>query len=176
MPLGHRCRNLGKVGKCPSAPTPRPLPPRRRGEMLGLFQQPARRLGGWTGWRIPSVSHRRKGKPIRDFRKAWEKACGKVPLGTAARNVLPAGIPEQVAMMISGQKPWSVFGRYDLVSEEDLGGAARNLEGTMLTGTQAGAQATRSLPVSAHPAAEIRAECWCRAGGSNPHGSEPTRV
>ena len=92
-----------------------------------------------TGRRIcPWVFHRR-GEPIKSFIATWRTACrragcpGRIPHDfrrTAVRNLVRAGVPERVAMQLTGHKTRSVFERYNIVSSGDLRRAALLLDVT----------------------------------------------
>jgi len=83
----------------------------------------------------PYVCHLR-GQSIKQMKRSWKTACQRVGLEgktfhdlrrTGVRNLIRAGVPETVAMKISGHKTRSVFDRYNITSEEDLKEAATRL-------------------------------------------------
>lgn len=101
-----------------------------------------------------------------NLRTEWARACSAVGLGTmhkeasdkntwhrytglivhdlrrsAIRNLVNAGVPEKVAMRISGHKTRAVFDRYHIVSTDDVTKAMRALEAaTVQNGQQISAK------------------------------------
>lgn len=105
--------------------------------------------------------------------KEWRKACAAAGLGeiievpgkpydpqykglivhdlrrSAIRNLVNAGVPERVAMKISGHKTRSVFDRYHIVSTDDVTSAMHRLEAaTVGTGVSAKSVQKARLPKS----------------------------
>ena len=83
----------------------------------------------------PWVFHR-NGRRIKCLKETWRRACqaaglhGKVPHDlrrSAVRNLVRAGIPETVAMKVTGHADRSVFERYNIVSPGDLQQVAKVL-------------------------------------------------
>jgi integrase len=71
------------------------------------------------------------------FNKAWRKArlaagCpGRIPHDfrrTAVRHLVRAGVPERVAMQLTGHKTRAIFERYNITSPNDLREAAQRLD------------------------------------------------
>ena len=96
-------------------------------------------LGALIGGKEPDdyVFTRPNGKPVRDFRDRWAKACEAAGVPnllfhdlrrTAARRLRNSGLSEQMIMRIGGWKTTSVFHRYAIVNRQDMVAAMRQLE------------------------------------------------
>jgi len=96
-------------------------------------------IAPWVFFRM--VANGRRGekqpRPIRTFDKAWKAASvaagcpGRIKHDfrrTACRNFVRSGVPETVAMRITGHVTRSVFDRYNIVSDGDLRDAMRRLD------------------------------------------------
>lgn len=89
-------------------------------------------------WRMVAETRggEKKPQPIVSLNKAWKKACraaglpGRIPHDlrrTAVRNFVRAGIPQNVAMAMTGHKTPSIFARYNITSGTDLREAAEKM-------------------------------------------------
>jgi len=91
---------------------------------------------------VRQVFHYR-GQPLRKLRNSWRRACKRAGIEgrlvhdfrrTAVRNLVRAGVPQAVAMKITGHETDSVFRRYLIIDEEMLaqaiGQKAEFLDGT----------------------------------------------
>jgi integrase len=150
-------------------------------ETLVMLKEQRDRLWPDSPWMFS-----RAGKRIHDFRDAWESACEKAGLvdaegepeklfhdlrRTGVRNLIRSGVPEKVAMMISGHKTRAVLDRYNIVDERDLKDAARKL-GEYLSRKPRSRRAPQ--PIRKHRRPRSTGSLWCsemKAWHTNRHTS-----
>jgi hypothetical protein len=102
------------------------------------------------GWMIPYVFHR-NGELIRNYYGAWRAACARAAVGrqlgpltvverpdltgrlvhdcrrSSVRNLVRPGVPDYIAMKLSGHATRTIFDRYNIVNAEDLRSGAAKL-------------------------------------------------
>ena len=92
----------------------------------------------------PLIFHR-GGEPVREFRKSWRTACRAAGVEgrlfhdlrrSAVRNMVQAGVAQQVAMKVSGHRTASMFERYNIIVEPDVRQALAKTEQYRQTATE----------------------------------------
>ncbi len=85
---------------------------------------------------FPHLTGPWRGKRIQDFKKRWKAACVQAGCPgmlrhdfrrTAVRNLVNSGVPERIAMKVTGHRSRMVFDRYHIISPADLQEATRKL-------------------------------------------------
>lgn len=113
-----------------------PLIPMLR-EVLRKQQASAQEIGTeWVFHRTRKHKNLPAGRRIATIQYVWEEATEAAGLPgllfhdfrrTAVRNLVRSGVPEKVAMTLTGHKTREVFERYNIVSEDMLVGAGEKL-------------------------------------------------
>jgi integrase len=113
----------------------------------------------------------RDGEPVGEFRKTWARVCVRAGLGeilevgglkhpkytgllvhdlrrTGVRNLRRLGVPESVAMKVSGHRTASMFKRYDITDEADMREVARKLNEKNLDRSNLGRMEQEEKPIT----------------------------
>lgn len=104
------------------------------GELVTLIER--RKQARLANGVLTNLVFHRDGESVAEFRKAWASACKRAGVArlfhdlrrTAVRNMVRSGVPQSVAMKISGHKTASMFRRYDIANEDDLRAAMQAVE------------------------------------------------
>ncbi len=108
------------------------------GELVALIERRrrARTVETAESSRLAEWVFHRGGEPIREFRKSWASACAKAGVAgrlfhdlrrSAVVGMIRSGVPQTVAMAISGHRTTSMFVRYAIASEGDKAAAFERL-------------------------------------------------
>jgi integrase len=103
------------------------------GELAALLERRSKVCASEYVFCWPS-GHRYAGRRVVDLTKPWKKACADASVPgrpfhdlrrTAVRNMIRAGVPETVAMTISGHRTRGMLDRYNITSTDDTREALR---------------------------------------------------
>lgn len=94
-------------------------------------------------------------RPTRDFSKSWAAVCKAEGIeGTlvhdmrrsCTRNLVRAGVPEGIAMQVTGHKTRSMFDRYNIVAASDLESAMTSVS-EYITAKESEPVRTNAIPL-----------------------------
>jgi integrase len=102
--------------------------PIRTSRFYRAWWRAAKAAGVYREWPHPETGKRTRGPIPHDFRR------------TAVRDLIAAGVPDKVAMEVTGHKTREVFDRYHIVSETDKTRGIEKL--AALRDTQTGTRST----------------------------------